>query len=252
MQQLMQQRNREIQLDHAATMQQAQQKCSTASCDCIIVDMGKNVEQELKSIKELKQAASPLSIPLIICVDRDISAGVEMELKKLSDVVIRTSSSSNERLMEELELFLYKVEDSNPSLPQFKRTESAGTELAGKKVLLVDDDMRNVFSLNAALEMQQVNVITASDGNEAIAALKQHKDVNLVLMDIMMPDMDGYEAMRYIRKQMGMVKLPIIALTAKAMSEDKEKVLEAGASDYITKPVDLHKLFSLMRVWIAQ
>ncbi len=251
MQQLVKQRNREVELEHAATMEEAQQKCTTVNCDCIVVDMGKDVEHELKNIKALKKAAAASAVPLIICVDKDISTSLEMELKKLSDVVIRTSSSSNERLMEELELFLYKVED-NTGLPQLKTAESSGTELAGKKVLLVDDDMRNVFSLNAALEMQQVNVVTASDGNEAIAVLKEHKDVNLVLMDIMMPDMDGYEAIKHIRKKMGLVKLPIIALTAKAMSEDKEKILEAGASDYITKPVNLPKLFSLMRVWVAQ
>jgi CheY-like chemotaxis protein len=122
--------------------------------------------------------------------------------------------------------------------------------LKNKKVLVVDDDMRNVFALTASLEQEQMEVITASDGKEALDCLKKNEDVDIVLMDIMMPEMDGYEAMRHIRNSMNMKELPIIALTAKAMTGDREKCIEAGASDYITKPVKIDQLLSLMRVWL--
>jgi len=124
--------------------------------------------------------------------------------------------------------------------------------LEGKKVLLVDDDMRNVFALCTLLEEQQMKVITADNGKEALEELRLHTDIDIVLMDIMMPEMDGYEATSRIRHDLRLSKLPIIALTAKAMPEDREKVIEAGASDYITKPVDTGQLFSLMRVWLSK
>ena len=123
--------------------------------------------------------------------------------------------------------------------------------LKGRKVLLVDDDMRNVFALSTLLEANQLTVVTAGDGVEALHMLNQHPDTALVLMDIMMPEMDGYEAMRRIRVDNRFKHLPVIALTAKAMASDREKCIEAGASDYIVKPVDRDKLFSLMKIWLA-
>ncbi len=247
------QHNENIDIDYVNSLKDIRTKCDEIDCDCIIIDMGKDVEKELKNIHAIKQSLGSSTIPFIICIDKDISASIEMELKKLSDVVIRTSSSSNQRLLEELDLFLYKVQETgNGRLKELASGETHLNELAGKKILLADDDMRNVFSLNAALEMHDMTVVTASDGKEAVDILKQEKDIDLVLMDIMMPEMDGYEAIKYIRKEMNLKKLPIIALTAKAMSDDREKAIRAGASDYITKPVDLPKLLSLMRVWISQ
>ena len=122
--------------------------------------------------------------------------------------------------------------------------------LEGKKVLIVDDDMRNIFSLSSALEQKDVIILEAENGREALRMLDEHPDVDLVLMDIMMPEMDGYEAMRHIRKDSRFHDLPIIALTAKAMKGDREECFKAGASDYISKPVDVEKLFSLLRVWL--
>jgi CheY-like chemotaxis protein len=127
----------------------------------------------------------------------------------------------------------------------------ADISLEGKKILLVDDDMRNVFALSAALESHHLQVITSTDGRDALEQLGQHSDIDLVLMDIMMPEMDGYEAMSRIRKELRLTSLPIIALTAKAMAGDREKCIQAGASDYITKPVDVQKLLSIVRVWLA-
>ena len=154
--------------------------------------------------------------------------------------------------MDELELFLYRVQEDNRK-PEFKYASNgiSDNSLQKKKILVVDDDMRNVFALTAALEHEQMEIITASDGKEALQTIENDGKIDLVLMDIMMPEMDGYEAMRIIRNQMKLTKLPIIALTAKAMTGDKEKCINAGASDYITKPVDIQKLVSLMRVWLS-
>jgi CheY-like chemotaxis protein len=122
----------------------------------------------------------------------------------------------------------------------------------GKKVLLVDDDMRNVFVLSNILEDNKMKVIPAVNGKDALDELRKNPDTNIILMDIMMPEMDGYEAMRQMRNEPQFATLPIIALTAKAMKDDRQKCIEAGASDYITKPVDINKLLSLMRVWLSQ
>lgn len=124
--------------------------------------------------------------------------------------------------------------------------------LNGKKILIVDDDMRNVYALSTALESEEAEIISAADGKESLEMLKMHPDTHLVLMDIMMPEMDGYEAMNHIRKTLNMHQLPIIALTAKAMAGDREKCISAGASDYITKPVDIQKLMSLIKIWLSK
>jgi len=151
--------------------------------------------------------------------------------------------------MDELELFLYKLKEVAPR--QTGVIESSEKNLSGQKVLLADDDMRNLFSITALLEEQGIEVITAADGKEALEKLEQHRDIRLVLMDIMMPEMDGYEAMRRIRADIRYKQLPVIALTAKAMAGDREKCIAAGASDYIAKPIDSSKLLSLIRVWMV-
>src|SRR6185437_10709157 len=152
-----------------------------------------------------------------------------------------------------LELFLYKVQDTkNAFLPRSQSNISDDKILHDKKVLLVDDDVRNVFALNTLLEDYNMDVLTASDGREAIDLMNDHPDVDIVLMDIMMPEMDGYEAIQKIRANPNFISLPIIALTAKAMQGDREKVIQAGASDYISKPIDNSRLMSLIRVWLSQ
>jgi CheY-like chemotaxis protein len=154
--------------------------------------------------------------------------------------------------MDEVELFLHKVKNPAPvAVPAGFRKEF-DKSLSGKKALIADDDMRNVFALTALLEEQGMKVIAAENGREALELLSQEKDVDIILMDIMMPEMDGYETMKHIRAEGTYKRAPIIALTAKAMTGDREKCLEAGASDYITKPIDGQKLFSLIRVWLAQ
>jgi CheY-like chemotaxis protein len=157
-----------------------------------------------------------------------------------------------ERLLAETALFLHRVEANLPPptreiLEQLQRVDPV---LIGKKVLIIDDDVRNIFALTSVLERYQMQVLYAENGRDALELLQSTPDVNVVLMDVMMPEMDGYETMRAIRKQRKLKALPIIALTAKAMKGDREKCIEAGASDYITKPVDIEQLLSLLRVWL--
>ncbi|HEX8459863.1 MAG TPA: response regulator, partial [Segetibacter sp.] len=219
--------------------------------DCVIVDIGNNIKEGISRLNILNDELRPHNIPTIIYLDNDITTANELELKRIGDVIVRKSSLSNKRLIDELELFLYKVEENN-SPTAFKLNNTGGdVTLKNKKVLLVDDDMRNIFALSAALEQEKIKVITANNGQEALDVLASDKNIDIVLMDIMMPEMDGYEAMSYIRKEMKLSKLPIIALTAKAMAGDRDKCIEAGASDYISKPVDMQKLISLMRVWLS-
>ncbi|GAB3925647.1 response regulator [Larkinella terrae] len=245
------QRHSGLECEYVSTNEQALEKLRQHAYDCLIVDMGGDLEKGLLQLKELRENMPSESLPVIIYMDKDLEPADEWRLKKLSDVVIRESSQAIDRLMDELELFLYKVQEvETKDLPK-PLTVINDQSLQGKKVLLVDDDMRNVFALTTLLEDQQMNVVTAVDGREALELLQQNPDTDIVLMDIMMPEMDGYEATRRIRTDLKMIHLPIIALTAKAMPGDREKTIEAGASDYITKPVDSSRLFSLMRVWLS-
>ena len=164
------------------------------------------------------------------------------------------SAESPDRLLDQTALFLHRVmsrlpEEKRKLLQQLQR---ASSNLGGKKVLIVDDDVRNIFALTAALERKGMTVSSVESGRAAIDTLKAKPDMDIVLMDIMMPDMDGYETTREIRKIAKFKKLPVIALTAKAMVGDREKCLEAGASDYLSKPVNIEQLTSLMQVWLSR
>ena len=221
--------------------------------DGIIADIGKELSKAKNDLKKLKGKAEKYNLPVIVYIDADISSNEELELMKVSDVVIREAEMSKNRLMDELELFFYKVDESKEHVQMINETGSGDEKIfKDKKVLLVDDDMRNIFVLTNILEENKMKVIPAVNGKDAINELRKNPDVHIVLMDVMMPEMDGYEAMRKIRNEFGFTSLPIIALTAKAMKDDKQMCIEAGASDYITKPLDINKLLSLMRVWLAQ
>jgi CheY-like chemotaxis protein len=221
--------------------------------DGIITDIGKDLSKAKDDLKKLKSEADKRNIPVIVYIDADISSNDELELMKLSDVVIREAEMSKNRLMDELELFFYKVDENKDAEPVISEPVASDEKIfKDKKVLLVDDDMRNVFVLTNILEENKMKVIPAVNGKDALDELRKNPDVNIVLMDIMMPEMDGYETMKKIRNETRFTTLPIIALTAKAMKDDKQKCIEAGASDYITKPIDINKLLSLLRVWLAQ
>jgi CheY-like chemotaxis protein len=159
---------------------------------------------------------------------------------------------SPERLLDETSLFLHRVISDLPSEKQrmLDRLYRSDDDLVGRAVLVVDDDVRNIFALSSALERRGMTVLTASTGREALATLESTPDVAIVLMDVMMPEMDGYETMRAVRKNPAFRRLPIVALTARAMKGDREKCLEAGASDYLAKPVNTEQLLSVLRAWL--
>lgn len=249
---LVKEKNYDVACDIAASVNEAIGKLQQVKYDCIIADIGNNIEEGIAQLTILNGQILPKHIPTIIYLDEDISLSNELKLKKIGDVIVRKTLYSNNRLLDELELFLYKVQENNPpAVTPHIPASSGNISLVNKKVLLVDDDMRNIFALSAVLEQEQMEVIIANDGKEALHLLSQNNDIEIVLMDIMMPEMDGYEAMNYIRNNMKLTNLPIIALTAKAMAGDKEKCIKAGASDYISKPVDTQKLVSLMRIWLS-
>ena len=192
--------------------------------------------------------------PVIVYTGRSLTQAEETDLLRYSQSIIVKGARSPERLLDEVTLFLHKVETDLSTERQAMLRVSRGRDLSmdGRKVLLVDDDIRNVFSMSSALEHHGLNVEIGRNGFEALEALEQHPDVDIVLMDIMMPGMDGLEAIRRIRSDLRFKRLPIIAITAKAMKNDQEQCLAAGASDYLAKPIDLDRLYSLLRVWMPR
>jgi CheY-like chemotaxis protein len=228
------------------------QLLSSEQFDCIVLDLGLADIGAFDLLEELKKLDPGHCIPVIIHTGRELTHEDEAKLHHYAKSIIIKGAKSPERLLNEVTLFLHLVETSlNPEKQKMIRTAlDKEAMLEGKKVLIVDDDMRNVFSLSSALEEKGIIIVEAENGLEALKQLDKHPDIDLVLMDIMMPQMDGYEATRCIRKDPRFRDLPIIALTAKAMKGDREECLKAGASDYIPKPVDMKKLFSLLRVWL--
>jgi FOG: CheY-like receiver len=203
-------------------------------------------------LEQVKSDSDNHDLPIIIYTGKELSPEDETKIKKYAETIIVKDVKSPERLLDETALFLHRVE---AKLPEQKRKmlehlHDADSVVAGKNILVVDDDVRNIFSLTSMLEDHGMVVRFAENGKQAIEQLKKDANVDAVLMDIMMPEMDGYETTRAIRAMDQFKSLPIIALTAKAMKGDREKCIAAGASDYITKPVDTEQLLSLLRVWL--
>jgi CheY-like chemotaxis protein/signal transduction histidine kinase/methyl-accepting chemotaxis protein len=221
--------------------------------DCIVLDLGLPDMSGFDLLKQLKELNVKIP-PVVIYTGKDISRKEHEELEKYTQNIIIKGVKSNERLLDETALFLHRVVDDMPEHQKKMLVNLYDKDqmFCDKKVLVVDDDMRNVFALTQVLEAGKMKVIMAPNGQKALEILMQNVNIDLVLMDIMMPVMNGYEAMQSIRKDKRFEKLPIIALTAKAMKEDREKSIAAGASDYLSKPVDIHKLFNLMRIWLYQ
>lgn len=222
--------------------------------DCIVLDLGLPDISGFELIRELEKVKKGFMPPIIIYTGKDLSKEENEELQKHAETIIIKGVRSEERLLDETALFLHRTIHL---LPESKQKMISGlydkeTIFHGRKVLVVDDDMRNVFALSKVLAERGMNVIKAENGLRALEALDKEPGTDIVLMDIMMPEMDGYEAMKKIREQTRFAKLPVIALTAKAMKDDKQKCIDAGANDYISKPVDLDRLLSLMRVWLSK
>jgi CheY-like chemotaxis protein len=220
--------------------------------DCMVLDLKLPKMSGFALLEKVKSDERFRTLPVIVYTGSDLTRREETRLKKYAETIIVKDVRSPERLLDETALFLHRIESRLPAekrrmLEQLHTTDEI---FKGKKVLIADDDVRNVFALASVLERQGMDVRFAENGNEAIACLQEDPEIDLVLMDIMMPELDGYEAMRRIRSEKQFAKLPIISLTAKAMKGDREKSIASGASDYITKPVDTDQLLSLMRVWL--
>lgn len=218
--------------------------------DCVIISIGNSIDAGINDLKKIKTQVGD-NVPLFAYLHIDIDQQQEIVIKKYADTIIRDSFFARDRLLDELELFLYKLKQTEEVAKPIRSEVIADKTLEGKSVLIADDDIRNVFALTALLEEHGMNILSASDGKEALEVLNTHPKTDIVLMDVMMPEMDGYEAIRQIKAKPNFKRLPVIALTAKAMTGDREKCIEAGASDYITKPLDNDKLLSIMRVWLA-
>lgn len=222
--------------------------------DCMVLDLGLSDISGFELLDQLQASQCAPHMPVIVHSGRSLSETDEARLRRYTDSIIVKGAKSPERLVGEVSLFLHLVESSLPQDQQkmIRRALDKEAMFERRKVLLVDDDIRNIFSLSSVLAEKGMQIVEAGNGLEALARLQEHPDIDIVLMDIMMPEMDGYEAMRRMRRDARWARLPVIALTAKAMVGDQKQCLDAGASDYLTKPVDLDKLFSLMRVWLYQ
>jgi len=221
--------------------------------DCVILDMGIPDKQAYEILEGVKKNPGLENLPVIVFTGKSLSIKEEVKIKKYADSIIVKTAHSYQRMLDEVSLFLHLVEDKKDPKDKkesHKKLNLLNNILFEKKVLIVDDDVRNIYSLTKALEVFKMNVITAFDGKEAIKILGEHADTDIVLLDMMMPNMDGYETAEKIRSMPKFLNLPLIAVTAKAMTGDREKCIKAGASDYITKPVDIDQLLSLLRVWL--
>ncbi|MDD2047630.1 response regulator [Pseudomonas putida] len=222
--------------------------------DCMIIDLKLPDMLGNELLKRMSSEDIRAFPPVIVYTGRNLTRDEEADLLKYSRSIIIKGARSPERLLDEVTLFLHKVEStlSHERQRMLKTARSRDKVFEGRKLLLVDDDVRNIFALTSALEHKGAIVEIARNGREAIERLERNVDIDLVLMDVMMPEMDGYEATRLIRQQPRWRKLPIIAVTAKAMKDDQQRCLQAGANDYLAKPIDLDRLFSLIRVWLPQ
>jgi hypothetical protein len=223
----------------------------TQHFDCVVLDLGLPDMSGAEFIDEVKKAGFP-NLPIVVHTAKDLHRDEAQEIKRMARTVILKDVQSPERLFDETALFLHRPisslsEDKKKLVESLHRNDDV---LTGKKVLIVDDDMRNIFAMTSFLERYSMEIMSTESGAEAIEMLKHDPSIDVVLMDIMMPDLDGYETMRRIRLEDAFADLPIIALTAKAMKGDREKCIEAGASDYIAKPVDTEHLLSLLRIWL--
>jgi HAMP domain-containing protein/CheY-like chemotaxis protein/signal transduction histidine kinase len=246
--------SKDIEIATAESGAEALELMRERAFDCVVLDLALPDISGFDLLAEVQKDAKLRETPIVVFTGRELTVEEEGELRRQAKSIVLKGVRSPERLLDETALFLHRVvADLPPEKQQMIHSlHESDDALRGRKVLVVDDDIRNVFALNSLLERHEMQVINASNGYEAINLLERTEDLSLVLMDVMMPEMDGYETMRRIRTKPQFKLLPIIALTAKAMKGDREKCLEAGASDYVAKPVNSDQLLSLVRMWLRR
>ncbi len=241
----------DIDVELAATGSEALAALGDQPFDCVVLDLRLPDMSGFEILERFRDTPMLSHLPVVVFTGKDLSPEEDARLHMLARSVVVKGVESPERLLDETALFLHRVVTDLPAEKQkmLDLLHHSDEALVGKKVLVVDDDVRNIFALSSVLERRGMSVLTAGTGREAIATLESTSDVAIVLMDIMMPDMDGYETMQIIRRNPSFRRLPIVALTAKAMKGDREKCLEAGASEYLAKPVNTEQLLSALRMW---
>jgi CheY-like chemotaxis protein len=242
----------DIEVGTVGTGTEALRILADGSFDCCVVDLRLPDMSGFELLERMQADPGLRDLPVVVFTGKELSNEEEARLKLLAKSVVLKDVQSPERLFDETALFLHRVvaELPEPKRQMLDRLHGSNDVLRARKVLVVDDDARNIFALTTVLENQEMEVVSATNGRQAIDMIQNTPDLSVVLMDIMMPEMDGYETMREIRKEPQFRTLPILALTAKAMKGDREKCLQAGASDYIAKPVNTDQLLSLLRVWL--
>ncbi|HEY1498050.1 MAG TPA: HAMP domain-containing protein [Acidobacteriaceae bacterium] len=242
----------DIDIDVVDSGSSALEKLDESSYDCAVLDLRLPDMSGFEVLDQLRGNEKLVDLPVVVFTGRELSPEEDSRLHMLARSVVVKDVESPERLLDETALFLHRVVADLPQDKQrmLDRLHQSDEALYGRKVLIVDDDVRNIFALSSVLERRGMTVLTAGTGREAIATIESTSDLAIVLMDIMMPEMDGYETMQVIRQNASLRRLPIIALTAKAMKGDREKCLEAGASEYLAKPVNTEQLLSALRMWL--
>ena len=245
---------RDLEMFDASSAGEAMEILKQQHLDSVIIDLRLPSIPAIQLVEEMRAAVDPMPLSIILYGKRKLTPKEEVEVRRLQRDMTLRHAQSRETLLYLTALLLHRanVDLSDEQREVLARVRSSDAALVGKKVLVIDDDLRNIFALTSVLEQHELHVFHAENGRAGIEILRKTPDVDAVLMDIMMPEMDGYETTRAIRQIPEFRSLPIIALTAKAMKGDREKCLQAGASDYVTKPVDLEHLFSVLRVWISR